>query len=548
MKIAIYSRKSKYSTTGDSIENQIQMCLEYINNKYKGEELLIDEFEDEGYSGGNINRPKFQELINNISNYDVLICYRLDRISRNVADFSSTLTLLQNNNCDFVSIKEQFDTSSPMGRAMIYIASVFAQLERETIAERVRDNMMELAKTGRWLGGTTALGFDSENITFVDEDMNERTMAKLKPNSKELKLVELIYDKYLELRSMSKLETYLLQNNYKTKRNKDFTKASLRVILSNPMYVKANNEVCTYLRSQDINVYGEVNGSHGLLSYNKSKYVTGANGTKSIVKDKSEWIAAVAKHNGIIDADTWLQVQKLINENKDTFPRLGRSHTALLTKVLRCDKCNSNMTVTHGHINKTTGNKHYYYNCTLKKHSKGSRCDNKPAKAAEADEAVLITLEKMYKNKKELITKLEKKNKARKKLLSSNNRVPELNKSIEDKRKQIDTLITKISLDDELTDVFMTKIKALKNEIKSLENELESIKNNISQVDAELVNIDFISKILDKCSIVRSLDIEEQQFIVDTLIEEVTWNSDTDELNIYPLGSARINETESKKK
>ena len=73
-----------------------------------------------------------------LKKFDILICYRLDRISRNVADFSSTLETLQRYNVDFVSIREQFDTSSPMGRAMIYIASVFAQLERETIAERVK--------------------------------------------------------------------------------------------------------------------------------------------------------------------------------------------------------------------------------------------------------------------------------------------------------------------------------------------------------------------------------------------------------------------------
>ena len=165
MKIAIYSRKSKYTGVGDSIENQIQMCKDYSMNKYINTELEFDIYEDEGFSGGNINRPKFKELMKNIKNYDILICYIIDRISRNVADFSTTLDLLQANNCDFVSIKEQFDTSSPMGRAMIYIASVFAQLERETIAERVKDNMLQMAKVGKWLGGQLPLGYSSEKIS-----------------------------------------------------------------------------------------------------------------------------------------------------------------------------------------------------------------------------------------------------------------------------------------------------------------------------------------------------------------------------------------------
>ena len=151
MRIAIYSRKSVFTGKGDSIENQIQLCKEYVNLHYPGENS-IEIYEDEGFSGGNINRPKFQELLKDAreKKFDCLICYRLDRISRNVSDFSTLIEELNDLKISFVSIKEQFDTSTPMGRAMMYISSVFAQLERETIAERVRDNMIELAKQGSW--------------------------------------------------------------------------------------------------------------------------------------------------------------------------------------------------------------------------------------------------------------------------------------------------------------------------------------------------------------------------------------------------------------
>ena len=161
-KVAIYSRKSKYTGKGDSIENQIEMCKNYVLRTLTDVEFLI--YEDEGYSGGNLDRPKFKKLMSDIKtgNIDYLVCYRLDRISRNVADFSGTLEILQENHCNFISIKEQFDTTTPMGRAMIYIASVFAQLERETIAERVKDNMFEMAKNGYWTGGKIPLGFISK--------------------------------------------------------------------------------------------------------------------------------------------------------------------------------------------------------------------------------------------------------------------------------------------------------------------------------------------------------------------------------------------------
>ena len=156
IRIAIYSRKSKYSDKGDSVGNQIEIAMEYIKTNYlpKEYDVEIAIFEDDGFSGGTIDRPKFQEFLFKESEepFDVLICYRLDRISRNIADFSNLINKLTNLGTDFVSIKEQFDTKTPMGRAMMYIASVFAQLEREVIAERIRDNLIELAKTGRWLG------------------------------------------------------------------------------------------------------------------------------------------------------------------------------------------------------------------------------------------------------------------------------------------------------------------------------------------------------------------------------------------------------------
>ena len=196
---AIYSRKSKYSTAGDSIDNQIQLCKEYAQNQLKDKNITdFIIYEDEGFTGGNINRPEYKKMMLDAKNkkFDILICYRLDRVSRSVSDFSFTLDNLKKNDIDFVSIREQFDTSSPMGRAMIYIASVFAQLERETIAERVRDNMHELAKTGRWLGGTTPAGYKSKLIKFFDSNMNERSMYQLTEIPEELETIKHIYEKW----------------------------------------------------------------------------------------------------------------------------------------------------------------------------------------------------------------------------------------------------------------------------------------------------------------------------------------------------------------
>lgn len=532
MNIAIYSRKSRFSVSGDSIENQVQLCKEYaIRSDYKEAHFII--YEDEGFSGKNTNRPKFLELIEDIKTkkIDVLMCYRLDRISRNVSDFSSTLELLQAHNVSFVSIKEQFDTSTPMGRAMIYIASVFAQLERETIAERVRDNMIELAKNGYWLGGTTPLGYTSIPIHYLDSDMTERKMFKLTKNEAEIEIVQLIYKKYLELKSLNKVETYLMQHHYKTRKNRFYSLSSLKFILTNPVYVRATEEILTYLRTLGMNVNGVPDGKHGILVYNKTKAASGK--TTKNTRNISEWIATISKHNGILDSKTWLEVQKTLSNNRDRYPNIGKTHHALLTGVLKC-KCGSLMRINHGHISAKTGQCIYYYSCTLKKRSKGSCCSNGNAKVNDIDKAVLDYIESIS-LKKELalatfieLSKLQKKENP----TSQNN----LTSLITAKQNQLDNLVNKLSMvDDEVAPMLLTKIKDLKSEITSHEEELKSIQSPHLTPQNQEIERTLLQIVLDKCTHIKKLSFEEQQQLIRALFKTIIWDAETKSLLLEPI-------------
>ena len=212
--IAIYSRKSRYTGKGESIGNQIDLCREYIRTHYgdaAAEHAVV--FEDEGFSGGNLNRPDFKKMMTAAKDrkFKAIVVYRLDRISRNISDFSSLIEELGRLGIDFVSIRESFDTSSPMGRAMMYIASVFSQLERETIAERIRDNMHELAKTGRWLGGTTPTGYASESVKSITVDGKTKKACKLKLLPDEAEIIYKIFDLYEQYDSLTMTETELLR-------------------------------------------------------------------------------------------------------------------------------------------------------------------------------------------------------------------------------------------------------------------------------------------------------------------------------------------------
>lgn len=218
--IAIYSRKSRYTGKGESIGNQIDLCREYIHTHYgdaAAEHAVV--FEDEGFSGGNLNRPDFKKMMTAAKDrkFKAIVVYRLDRISRNISDFSSLIEELGRLGIDFVSIRESFDTSSPMGRAMMYIASVFSQLERETIAERIRDNMHELAKTGRWLGGTTPTGYASESVKSITVDGKTKKACKLKLLPDEAEIIYKIFDLYEQYDSLTMTETELLRQGIKTK-------------------------------------------------------------------------------------------------------------------------------------------------------------------------------------------------------------------------------------------------------------------------------------------------------------------------------------------
>ncbi|WP_125152335.1 recombinase family protein [Clostridium rectalis] len=523
---AIYSRKSIFTSKGESIENQIKLCKEY-GNKIGIQKYIL--YEDEGFSGGNTNRPSFQKLIRDAKakKFNFLICYRLDRISRNVADFSSTLELLQKNNISFISIKEQFDTTSPIGKAMVYIASVFAQLERETISERVKDNMLELAKTGRWLGGQTPLGFHSEKILYLDHNYQEKYMYKLSPIESELNLVKLIFNKYLEFKSLRKVNNYLLENNFKTKLKCNFNIRTISDILSNPTYVIANEAVFNYLKNLGINCVGIPDNKHGILTYNKKN-------EKNKYKDTSKWLAAISKHEGIIDASTWLKVQSILNSNKINSPRLGKTHNALLTGILRCAKCGSPMTVIHGTKNKF-GSKFFYYSCSMKIASKGSKCNNKNIRTDKLESALLNNL-----NKHILISFSHLSKTFYNHLkYSSNSKDPniELNlfkKTIKENEMAIKNLINQLSQNK--TSVagkyIIKEIEAKENIINNTKKQILTYKN--SKINLSNNNIHVICHDLKKISyFTEKLEDKYKKILFHYLIKKIIWDASIETISIY---------------
>lgn len=538
-KIAIYSRKSKFTGVGDSIGNQIQMCKDYCELNYKDQEKEYFVFEDEGFSGSNLNRPQFKKMMQHIKDFDVLICYRLDRLSRDTGDFATTYATLTANKVDFISVNERFDTSNPLGKAMLQMSAVFAELERSTIAERVRENMLENAKNGYWTGGRIPLGFYSEQSYFIDDEGKQRQVIKLLKNEDEAKLVKQIFDVYLKEGSLHKTEVYFVQNNIKSNRGILLEKTSLRTIIQNPVYVKSSPEVMNWLKEDGWNVYGEPDGIHSLLSYNKTEGVKINGKFSKRIKDKTEWIAAISTTEGIIEHDIWIKAQEQLKANKDTFPRLGKTHNALLAGKLKCALCGGNMTIQHGKVSKKDGHKFFYYVCSNKKRSRRTLCKSRNAKVDELDLSIIREIENIAKYRHDYIKEL--KERLKKEEISDNKAInkTKIIKEINDKKNKINRLVDKLSIDDSIQDIIVERIKSLKEEVTKLEASLVDIDNKIKNTKDTNLNIEFLSEILDRCTNISNMDQEEQKRLINLIVDDIQYNGDTGEVEINIINSKK---------
>lgn len=202
---AIYTRKS--TTEGldqdfTSLDNQRESSESYIaSQKHEGWIALPDRYDDGGFTGANIDRPALQKLLNDIKEgrINCVVVYKVDRLSRSLLNFSQLLEFFDKNNVTFVSITQQFNTNTSMGRLTLNILLSFAQFEREIISERTRDKMGAARKRGQWLGGRPPFGYSVDN----------KDKKKLLINPEETAVVREIFKLYLEGNSLMQVAQIL---------------------------------------------------------------------------------------------------------------------------------------------------------------------------------------------------------------------------------------------------------------------------------------------------------------------------------------------------
>lgn len=253
---AIYARQSVDKADSLSIQGQIDLCRQKAGNGHKI-------YQDKGYSGKNTNRPAFQRMMADVEKdlIQKVIVYRLDRFSRSIADFGRLWETLKKHNVEFVSINETFDTSTPMGRAMLNIIMVFAQLERETTAERVRDNYYQRAKLGSWPGGPAPYGFSIGKLPGQDGKL----APGLLPNE-HTSVVERIFRSYAdEGASLGSVARGLNADGIPAPRRDTWDNVALSRLLHSPLYVMADEDVYLYYQGKGLifaNRLEEFDGLH----------------------------------------------------------------------------------------------------------------------------------------------------------------------------------------------------------------------------------------------------------------------------------------------
>src|SRR5215469_6157851 len=211
LRCAVYTRKSTEHNLDlefNSLDAQREACEAYIKSQaHEGWRLVPAHYDDGAFSGASLDRPALQDLLTEVraSKIDIIVVYKVDRLTRSLADFAKLVELFDQHSVSFVSVTQSFNTTSSMGRLTLNVLLSFAQFEREVIGERVRDKIAASKRKGIWVGGSVPLGYASVN-------------KKLVVVPEEAETVRFIFRRYIELGSIGALVKDLDQKGIRTRR------------------------------------------------------------------------------------------------------------------------------------------------------------------------------------------------------------------------------------------------------------------------------------------------------------------------------------------
>jgi len=506
VRVAIYTRKSTEEGLDqefNTLDAQRQAIDSYVESQRgEGWFALPEHYDDGGFSGANTDRPAFQRLLQDIEagRIDAVGVYKIDRLSRSLVDFSKIIDFFDKHNVAFISITQQFNTASSMGKLTLNILMSFAEFERQVIAERTSDKMSAARRKGMWTGGRPMLGYDVR-------------AKKLIINKEEAIQVKQIYKLYLELGSITAVITELNHRGWKNKtyKSKDkkvtpgrpFCKASLKRILSSPLYI-------------------------GKVLFD-GEIFKGA-------------------HKAIVDKKTWEAVNAQLDDNRrNSGAGQKNKWNALLREIVFCGACGA--VLTH-HYTKRRGKIYSYYVCSYALRHGASTCPRSRISAKELEKFVIEQIKEIGGNPALLSQTMDairtEVNEKKPELKAELKRLEKEASDLNQQRKNILDTIAQggngtAALKDRLDEIDQELIKASKL-AQEANKALDDIKShNIDKNDLQAALSSF-TPIWDV------LFPREKERIIRLLIEKITVHAQEGEIEItfYPGGikelASEINE------
>lgn len=468
MAIAIYARKSVERENSISCETQIEYCKNMLSPEERNEKILT--FVDNGFSGGNIDRDGFKNMMRMVEEGKIsqIRVYKVDRISRSLSNLLDMLEIFKKHNVKFYSTQEAFlDINSTYGDFIIKLLGLFSEMERNNIVQRVTQAYEHRSEMGFYMGGRKPYGFDLEPTVI-----NNIKTKRLKPVPDEIEQVKYIYDAYaVEQVSLGRLLKNLVENDIKPLSGSGWTTAKLSTIIKNPIYVKADSRVYDFFLSHNsviISPPEAFDGVHGVQIYGKTKHEA----------DNSDWSdlkVVVMTHAGVIDSDIWLKCQQKLSKNKQIRNAVSNKTSWLGGKII-CGRCGRTMTTIKGKTG--SGEIRRYFTCTGKTHYKDCKGTRGTIYAESLEDMVYSEISNKLESLKNIRTS-ERKN-AHPELNELRNKI----KSIELSQNKIADMLMQPEANVDLLEIMSqraTKLKAEKTELLLKIEELENTEIDVKQ-------------------------------------------------------------------
>jgi len=349
---AIYARQSVDRADSISIESQIEFCAYEL----KGAPYQV--FADRGFSGKNTDRPAFTQMMRDIARGKIrkVVVYKLDRISRSILDFSSMMEQFEKYRVEFISTIEKFDTSSPIGRAMLSICIVFAQLERETIQKRVADAYFSRSQKSFYMGGRVPYGF-----RLIPTTLGEIHTSMYEAIPEEAEQIGLIYQLYSNPSvSYRDVIQHLSVHGIK-KRGMPWSRTQMAALLKNPIYVRADRSIYQFYSGLGVSI---VNSPEDFIGSNGCYFYHSRIPSSASDPAPESGHLVLAPHMGIVSSELWLACRTKNLEAARIRPRQKARNTWLAGKI-KCGHCGYALIEKHF---ATSG--HRYFICSNRMNTK----------------------------------------------------------------------------------------------------------------------------------------------------------------------------------